>query len=157
MVLEGALDAALVSSEVHEPGLKLFKLRQDRLCFIVGSHHRQKFEGKDWYEVIQKIPLVTYLRETLMRSEVDRLCLQNGMHFKTLISVNSVETICSLVREGAGGAFVLRSLVQSDIAAKNLFVIDVPFALPKTGISLAVRSTNQGEVVLRTLKKWLDK
>ncbi len=154
-LLAGNFDAALVPDDVHEAGLKMTRIKEDRVIFVVSRGHAQLFGKHDWLKAAKMIPLVTYPRETPMRALVDRVCLQNGVSFKTIVSSNNMDAVKAMVEGGIGGAFVLKSLIQRELAEKTLVETKTPFSLPKSGIAIATREGEDGNAVLKILQKWV--
>lgn len=152
----GSFDAALVPDDVYEAGLKLTRIKEDRLVFVVGKNYERSFVKNEWITAAAMIPLVTYPRETPMRALVDRVCLQHQLSFKTIISANNMDAVKAMVAGGAGGAFVLKSIIQREITEGALVETKAPFALAKSGIAIATREGEEGDAVLKVLKKWVQ-
>jgi DNA-binding transcriptional LysR family regulator len=87
-----------------------------------------------------------------MRALIDRICIQNRVSCKATFSINAMESIVSMVIQGSGGAFVLRSLVQTELKRKMLFEKKPPFQLPKLGMSIVARKDENGEHVSQMLR-----
>lgn len=144
-VADGSLDAAIVPDDVYEGGLRFTRILEDQIVFVVGKGLlRRKFE---------EMPLVTYPRDTPMRSTVDKLCHQKGLKFKTLFSTNSVDALKLLVENDAGGAFVLKSLVRNELSDGKLNEVKIPFSLPKAGLMVATRDDEQGGAISKIVVK----
>lgn len=144
-VNEGSLDAALVPDDVFDKRLRVTPLFRDKLVFV-----QSPVQGSGFSPV-----LVTYPRESPMRTVVDKLCEQHELRFKSVISVNGLDAIIGLVRRGVGGAFVLKSLVADELQKKELRESKVPFNLPLAGVALVTAQGENGDEIVRMLKKWL--
>ncbi len=155
-VRDGDLDAALVPDDVYDSGLKFYPVKKDHLIFVVAPSEKAKFKNADWLATVNKMPLITYPRETPMRSFVDKICVQNSIHFRNLVAVNTFDGIVALVKESAGGAFLLRSLVAKDLKLGVLVEAPPGFVLPKSGVALAVRADKQGNQTAKGVLKWLE-
>jgi DNA-binding transcriptional LysR family regulator len=95
-LVEGTLDAALVPSDVYDTRLRFSKLFQDEIIFIYGQGLQNFFRGKNWETAVKEISLIHYPRETPMRSLVDKLSIEGGLHFRSVISVNGIDAIKKL-------------------------------------------------------------
>lgn len=159
-VNDGSLDAAIVPDDVYDKRLRVTPLFRDRLMFVTsvrgvtGAHSARATKASAAAPGTQLAPvLVTYPRDTPMRSLVDRLCLRHELRFKSVISVNGLDAIVSLVRRGVGGAFVLRSLVAEELKRKELREAKVAFELPVAGVTLVTAPGPHGEEAVKLLKR----
>ena len=156
-VYEGKLDAALIPDDIYDSRLKFTSVLKDQITFIVGKKHQNLFHHKNWKENASKIPLVTFPRETPMRTLTDKLCISEDLEFKTIYSVNNIEGLKTLIEQNRGGAFVMKSLVEAELKDKTLFEEKVPFKLPKSGISLVTRvdeaDHSNSKLILNLLKE----
>lgn len=148
-VSDGTLDAAIVPDDVYDKRLKISPLFRDKLVFAVGPRAAAATLSSGTTELV----LVTYPRETPMRSTVDRLCGKHKLFFKSVISVNGLDAIVALVRRGVGGAFMLRSLIVEELRRKELRELKVGFELPTAGIALVTAPGDHGEEVATLLKR----
>jgi DNA-binding transcriptional LysR family regulator len=157
-ILSGTLDAAIVPDDVYEAGLRFVRIHEDRLVFVVGKAHKKKFEQNKnpWLLAASDLPLLAYPRETPLRSLVDKLCLQNGIRFKSVFSADGLDAIKTLLLEGAGGAFILRTLILPELEDGELIETRPPFALPKSGIALATREGEQGDEISKTVREMIQ-
>ncbi len=155
-VLEGSLDAAIVPDDVSGSGLKFTKLLEDQIVFVVGRSHAKTVQPQFWPACLENIPLVTYPREAPMRALVDQLCLQKKLKFKTTFSVNSADALKLVIGCGGGGAFILRSLVLSELKTNQLIEVKLPFPLPKSAIMLATREGEHGDFIGKEVKKMIQ-
>jgi DNA-binding transcriptional LysR family regulator len=122
----------------------------------VGKPYRKLLTGKDWKRAAMQIPLITFPRDTPMRTLTDKICISDHLEFKNIYSVNNIEGLKTLVKQGIGGAFVMRSLVQSELQEGVLFEEEIPLALPKSGISFVTRigdNENQNTQLISKLLK----
>lgn len=155
-IVEGTLDAALVPSDVYDTRLTFSRLYQDEVAFVYGSDLKKYFAQKEWHKdwapLSAELTLINYPRETPMRSLVDKICIENKLHFRSVLSVNGLDAIKKFVSRGIGGAFVLRSLVQEELSKKELFEAKMPKKLPSIGVAIAALKNDHGEEITRILK-----
>jgi DNA-binding transcriptional LysR family regulator len=151
-IVEGTLDAALVPGDVYDTRLSFSRLYQDEVIFVYGNLLKKHFTHKEWGAESDQITLVNYPRETPMRSLVDKVCVENKLHFRSVLSVNGIDAIKKFVVRGIGGAFVLRSLVQEELARKELFEAKTTKKLPAIGVAIAALKNEHGEEITQILK-----
>lgn len=139
---EGALDMAFLPDDVLGPDLEHKFVTSDSVILVAKAKLRSK--GKiNWLKLLASQSLVTYPLETPMRSLVDRFLIRENIRFNSEITVTGVEGIKTFVQQGLGTAFILRSLVESEIRKGSVAHIQIPFTLPKRGITLAYRRNNE--------------
>lgn len=148
---ESQLDAAILPDDVYDSNLKFSPVHKDHVTFVVGSKFASLVSGADWKDKISKLSLITYPRETPMRSTVDKLIQDKQFRFERTISVNSAEAIKMLVSRNIGGAFVLRSLVLDDIKSGTLVEPKQNTTRVKSGITLATRADERGEEIKKLI------
>lgn len=153
-VKEGTLDCALVPDDVYDKSLRATPLFRDALVFV-QKRGPKVLLARDWLSGKLDCVLVTYPRETPVRSAIDKLCSQHELHFSSVISVSGLDAIVTLVRRGVGGAFVLRSLVKEELKRKELQEAKVPFELPSAGVTLVTAKDEPTGEVARLLKRLL--
>ncbi len=151
----GTLDAALVLDDVYDSTLSLSKLSTDHLIFVTGKFHDKVLAGREWRNAMNEVPLITYPRETPMRTLVDKLRMKERLAFRTVHSVNSLDALKMLLLRDVGGAFVLRSLVAGELKTNHLIEQRLDISLPKCQFLLATRPGEQGNVVAKLITELL--
>jgi DNA-binding transcriptional LysR family regulator len=149
------LDAALVPDDIHDSGLNFTRIHQDQLTFIAGAKSASLLSSQNWMEAVTNLTLVTFPRETPMRSMIDKIVRDRRLHFARIVSVNSVEALKMLVARGIGGAFVLRSLVLNELRSGVLIEPKHNTIRVKSGVSLAVRNDERGSEVAKLVLELL--
>ena len=138
-VYEGKLDGALVPNDVYDSRLKFSPLIQDQICFVVGENLRGTLSKENWKKAAANIPLITFPRDTPMRTLTDKICVTERLEFKAIYVVNSIEALKTLATNNRGGAFVVRTLIEPELRSKSLFEEKIPIRLQKSGISFVMR------------------
>jgi DNA-binding transcriptional LysR family regulator len=150
---EGTLDAALIPSDIYDNRLSFKKLWNDHVVFVVSKSQEGVYSRQNWKKMIISNPLITYPRETPMRSLVERFSAYHGLKFDMVYSANSVDALKLLISRKIGGAFILRSLVNTDeLKTQALQVIKLPVELPKIGVSLVTRTGEHGDAIAKLLE-----
>jgi len=156
-VLEKKLDAAIVPDDIYDSRLKFVPLLRDSIIFIVGEKYKNFLNQKNWKKSLTQIPLITFPRDTPMRTLTDKICISENLEFSTVYSINQVEGLKALVKENGGGAFVMRSLVESELRLGFFLEIALPIHLPKAGTSFVMRidesKNSHSEIILSLLRK----
>jgi DNA-binding transcriptional LysR family regulator len=133
---DGTMDLALVPGDVYDSRVNFNELSEQALILVAGE--------KTPPSALKERTLLTYPRETPMRSLVDKICIQNRLEFKSVVSANSLDAIKMLVVQNIGCAFVLKSLVRAEIKKKELVEVKLPFVLPSQVITYAVATGTRG-------------
>lgn len=154
-VRDGRLDAAVVPNDVFDNRLKFSTLQRDQVIFVVGKMHRGAFGRSPWKKAASQLPLITFSRETPMRTLTDKICVTEQVEFKTIYAVNSVEALKMLVERSQGGAFVLKALVAPEIKSGRLFEETLPIKLPKSGVALVLPKEESQSSASKYLAKLL--
>ena len=152
-VFEGRLDGAFVPDDVYDNRFSFTSISKDQITFVIGKKVRNSFVGKDWHAAISDIPLITFPRETPMRTLTDKICISEQLAFKSIYSVNSIDALRFLVEKNKGGAFVARSAVQSELKSKVIYEETPPLRLPKLGVSFVTRLDGHTNVNAKMILK----
>ena len=137
---DSQLDAALIPDDIYDSSLRFTQVHQDHLTFIAGAKHAALLTGTGWTQKVSDISLITFPRETPMRSTVDKIIRDKRLHFSRIISVNSMEALKMLVSRGIGAAFVQRSLVSNELRSGSLVEPKQGIIKVKSGIALATQN-----------------
>jgi DNA-binding transcriptional LysR family regulator len=148
---DSQLDAALLPIDIYDSGLNFTPVHQDHVTFVVSSKFGSSVSGADWANKVSKLSLITYPRETPMRSIVDKLIQEKQFRFERTISVNSTEALKMLVGRNVGGAFVLRSLVLDELKSGLLVEPKQNMTRMKSGVTLATRADERGEDIKKLI------
>lgn len=152
---EGSLEAALVPDDIYDRHIEITPLFRDKLIFVHCRFQGDLFKKKRSATALLKTALITYPRETPMRSLVDQICGKHQLRFSSMVAVNGLDAIIGLVKQGAGGAFVLRSLVSEELRKEELYEARLPFTLPYSGVVLATAAGENGRGVVKVMRRLL--
>ncbi len=139
-IYDGKLDGAFVPDDVYDSRFDFTPILKDQVIFVVGKKFRGIISGKGSRSGMDQVPLITFPRDTPLRLLTDKICMAEGLNFKTIYSVNSMEGLKALVEGNHGGSFVLRSLVERELREAALYEERFPFKLPRSGIMFATRA-----------------
>jgi DNA-binding transcriptional LysR family regulator len=155
-VYDGALQGAFVPSDVFDSRMHIVPLVQEKVVFVLSKKNPKTCSAKNWKNDITKIPLITYPRDTPMRSLTDKICISENLNFKSTISTNSIEGLMLLVKNGAGAAFIQQSLVETELKSQEVRTEKLPINFPKTGISFVIRKdtikNSNSKILLEIMK-----
>jgi DNA-binding transcriptional LysR family regulator len=156
-VYDGVLDGAFVPSDVFDNRMHVIPIIQEKVIFVVSKKHPKRFHSKSWKSDISEIPLVTYPRDTPMRTLTDKICISENLNFKSTISTNSIEGLKLLVKNGSGAAFIQQSLIEDDLKNQEIRAESLPISFPKSGVSFVIRKESihsaNSELLIEILKQ----
>jgi DNA-binding transcriptional LysR family regulator len=156
-VYDGILDGAFVPSDVFDNRMHVIPIIQEKVIFVVGKKYPKIFNSKIWKNEISKISLITYPRDTPMRSLTDKICISENLNFKSTVSTNSIEGLKLLVKNGAGAAFIQQSLIEDELKHQEIRAEKLPLVFPKSGISFVIRKDSMkdtnSELLIKIVKQ----
>jgi DNA-binding transcriptional LysR family regulator len=143
-LVSGAIDAAILPDDVHDPRVSVKKLSEDQIIFVASSKLKKTWSSKNWRQSLKALTLINYPRETPLRALVDQLCNRQSLEFRSRVSIDGIEGMKLLTGNHIGATFILKSLVKQELNTKSIEEIKLPFALPKRGMILATRRDKTG-------------
>jgi DNA-binding transcriptional LysR family regulator len=150
-VSDSQLDAALIPDDIYDSGLNYTPLYEDYLTLITGPQFAHFLSKSGWMQKLATMSLITFPRETPMRSTVDKLLRDKRLRFERVISVNSMEALKMLVSRNMGAAFVQRSLVAEELRSKSVFEPKQRMIKVKSGVALATRKDERGTEIVKLI------
>jgi len=127
-VRAGACDFGVVIVDPRHPteGLQLEKLCDEELVLIGNADHRERFGAFVRPADLKAIPFVTSPRGVVRRDTEDLQLRALGVERETIeAELGHPEAMKRAVADGLGLAFLLRSSVESELAAGTLCQINV--------------------------------
>ena len=119
-LLDGDLDAGMLTLPVAENKLRLLELGRDELVVIAAPSHpwaaRRRIEPRELAEQ----PLLVYERRSSTFQIVQRMLLEAGVFPRIVMEMDHLGAVSSMVRAGLGLAVVPRWAVAADISAGRL-------------------------------------
>jgi DNA-binding transcriptional LysR family regulator len=132
-LLEGDLDAALLSLPVGDPKLRIFEIGRDELVVITAPNH--PFASRRRLEVAELAgqPLLVYERRSSTFRLVERALLEASIFPRIVMELDHLGAVASMVRAGLGLAIVPRWAIAEDLASGRL----AGLSIGKTGLARA--------------------
>jgi len=124
-LLEGDLDAALLSLPVTDPKLRIFEIGRDELVVITAPSH--ELAGRKRLEVAELAgrPLLVYERRSSTFRLVERALLEASIFPRIVMELDHLGAVARMVRAGLGLAIVPRWAVADDLAAGRLCALTI--------------------------------
>jgi DNA-binding transcriptional LysR family regulator len=132
-LLEGDLDAALLSLPVSDPKLRIFEIGRDELVVITAPGHPLANRRRIEVAELAGQPLLVYERRSSTFRLVERALLEASIFPRIVMELDHLGAVASMVRAGLGLAIVPRWAVADDLAAGRLAAL----SLGKTGLARA--------------------
>lgn len=132
-LLEGDLDAALLSLPVTDPKLRVFEIGRDELVVITAPSHELAARKRLEVAELAGQPLLVYERRSSTFRLVERALLEASIFPRIVMELDHLGAVASMVRAGLGLAIVPRWAVADDLAAGRLAAL----AIGKSGLARA--------------------
>ncbi|MBI2908484.1 MAG: LysR family transcriptional regulator [Chloroflexi bacterium] len=137
LLLKGAIDALIGSGLNWRPGLQRQVIFSDSVEVVCCSGHRLAGSGLISIKKLSRERLIVPPRGNGTRDELDQIEIQYGVRFKIALEVNRQEVIKRLCRAGLGIALLPRSVIDEEIANKQLCLLQVE-GFPRTRLCFLV-------------------
>lgn len=124
-VLEGSLEMGAISYDPGDPGLRILRIYQDRLTFVVSPRHH--FAGRREI-AIKELGSETFIAHNVVspyRARVIEAFRQHQVQLNMEIEMPTIETIRRLVQRNLGVAFLPKMCVEQQIKSGALREIEV--------------------------------
>lgn len=124
-VLEGSLEMGAISYDPGDPRLRIFRLYQDRLTFVVSPEHR--FAGRGEIRIVE-LGNETFIAHNVVspyRARVIEAFRKHQVQLNMAIEMPTIETIRRLVQRNLGVAFLPKMCVEQQIQSGALCEIEV--------------------------------
>ncbi|MFN8642890.1 MAG: LysR family transcriptional regulator [Candidatus Binatia bacterium] len=124
-LVEGDLDAALLSLPLNDPKLRIFEIGRDELVAIVAPNH--ELAGRKRIEVgeLAGRPLLVYERRSSTFRLVERALLEASIFPRIVMELDHLGAVASMVRAGLGLAIVPRWAIADDLAEGRLAALSI--------------------------------
>ncbi len=124
-VLEGSLEMGAISYDPGDPGLRIFRLYQDRLTFVVSPQHRFADRQQIGIEELGDETFIAHNVVSPYRARVIEAFRMHQVQLNMAIEMPTIETIRRLVQRNLGVAFLPKMCVEQQIRSGALHEIDV--------------------------------
>ncbi|MBO7743392.1 LysR family transcriptional regulator [Paenibacillus sp. MWE-103] len=109
-VLQNELDVALTIFPVEDDRVRTIPLYRENFYFVAASDHPYAGRSAINFEDILKVPIVMFPETHRCRQLIDTTCTEAGRKLVPLIETTTIESLFKLVRSGAGGTILSRTL-----------------------------------------------
>lgn len=132
LLIKGLVDISVANlpAVTKSKQLKISELITINDVFIAGSAFTHLKDKKLNLSDLGSYPLLMLEPNTVTRSYFEKLLAQNDLQFTPEIELGSVDLLLDLVKIGLGISFVSREFIQKELAAGEIFILDVDAAIP---------------------------
>lgn len=117
----------------NEKELDIVEVFTNPHCFVKRAEDDYKASSiKD----LENIPLILPVERSSHRKRLNELAIEKNVTFKNYLSIENSESIRESVLQGVGVGYILKGVVQKDIDAGVLEVLDVQEDLPFVTVNL---------------------
>jgi LysR family transcriptional regulator for metE and metH len=148
-LLNGDLDAGMLTLPVMEPKLRLFELGRDELVAIAAPSHAWASRRRIEPHELADQPLLVYERRSSTFHIVERMLLEAGVFPHIVMEMDHLGAVLSMVRAGLGLAVVPRWAVAHDVNAERLICLSIGKPGLYRAWGLAVRAEDHQPQTLR--------
>ena len=122
---QGEVDIGIIINSEFASGLEILPLKTEQIVLCLPLHHPLTTYKKITFNTLKSYPFLLFKEDTYLRQTILQECAKNQITPKIAFSSSQIETIVSLVQEGAGITFLLESTVR-----KYANLVGLPLAEP---------------------------
>ena len=122
---QGELDIGIIINSELASNLEILPLKTEQVVLCLPTSH--PLVGSKWitFKTLKDYPFLLFKEDTYLRQIILQECTKKQITPKIAFSSSQIETIVSLVQEGAGVTFLLDSTVR-----KYANIVGLPLAEP---------------------------
>ena len=124
-VLEGSLELGAISYDPGDPKLKIYRLYEDRLTFVVSPDHRFSERRDISIEELGEETFIAHNVVSPYRARVIETFRRHQVPLNMAIEMPTIETIRRLVQRNLGVAFLPKMCVEQQIRSGALCEVGV--------------------------------
>ena len=113
--------------------------------------NKEKYHLKD----LESLPLILPVSHSSHRQYLNNLAKENDTNFNNVLSIETSELICAMVKKGLGIGYILKDMVKSDIEMGNLKELKIYEELPDISLNLICKERNLTEAPRRFIDEYL--
>jgi LysR family nitrogen assimilation transcriptional regulator len=126
-LLQGTLDAGLLSGPVRSPGICAIPLVAETLCAIGAPDDHSLGDGPISIERLQDTPLVLAgVAKSGVRLALEAAAARHGIEFQVAMEVESIEVARRLVARGFGWTIHFAAAIREELDARRLQAKPIP-------------------------------
>ncbi|MDI4645915.1 LysR family transcriptional regulator [Cohnella hashimotonis] len=111
-LLQNELDLAVTILPVEDDRILTTPLYREQFYFVATTLHPYARRSAIDFEEILSVPIVTFPETHRCRQLVDSTCSSVGLRLEPLIETTTIESLFGLVRSGAGGSVLSKTLLD---------------------------------------------
>lgn len=134
-VLNNELDAAVTILPVDDSRLEVIPLYTEQFCLAVSAGHPAASRASIDFADLQQLSLVMFPQDHKCRQLVDAASSAAAVPLTPGIETNTIDSIFSLIRAGAGAGVLSRSLIQLN---QDAVIAAVPIVNPVLSRKIAI-------------------
>lgn len=111
-LLQNELDLAVTILPIEDERIVTIPLYNERFFFVAPTAHPYAGRSAIDFEEILRVPVVTFPETHRCRQLIDSTCARAGLRLQPLIETTTIESLFGLVRSGAGGSVLSKTLLK---------------------------------------------
>ncbi len=104
---------------------------------------------------LEEIPLILPVFHSSHRQYLNNLAKENDVIFKNVLSIETSELICNMVKKKLGIGYVLKDMVRDELEKGKLKEVQIHEKLPKVHLNLIYKEKNLTEASRQFIDKYL--
>jgi len=122
--------------DTDDKNLTIVPLRKAKYCFVCSKECKNYCEDVHNIYSIQNKPLILPAQKSTYRKKLDSFFESLGIYPKDILNIETSEMILNAVKQNLGIGYILYELVEKEIQAGNLILVDTKIELPEIEIDL---------------------
>ncbi|WNR43848.1 LysR family transcriptional regulator [Paenibacillus roseipurpureus] len=142
LLKEGKIDIGIVNLPISDSHVDVSAIGSLQDCFVAGERYKHLTEEQLSFEHLLALPIMLLEKGSSSRAYIDRFTKEHGHVIKPEIELGSVDLLLEFTRGGFGITCVAREFIAAELAAAQLFEIQLEQPIPARNVGMIkLRST----------------
>ncbi|MFF2015628.1 LysR family transcriptional regulator [Paenibacillus sp. NPDC058177] len=111
-ILQNEMDIAVTILPIEDDRLEHIPLYEEQFYLTVPAGHPLADSPSIEFAEVQKLPIIMFPKEHRCRQLIDASCSTSGFSLEPFIETNTIDSIFSLIKSGAGVSVLSKSLIH---------------------------------------------
>ncbi|MGD6795003.1 LysR family transcriptional regulator [Metabacillus indicus] len=155
------VDIGLIEGHTNESELSVHPFMQDELFIVASMDHELGLKKEVTFGDLHNQPWVTREVGSGTREYLNHVIRTNGLKVKSLLTISSNQGIKETLMNGTGLSFLSKSVIERDVANKDLSIIHMKNQRFTRTLSYLYSPVSEDKKIVKTFidslkKKWPD-
>ena len=111
-------------------------------CFVVNNSYKDLLEKELSLKDLNNYPLILQAKGAMTRRFIDGFAKENNIVLKPNIEIASYALVVEFTKIGLGIGYATKEYIKKELAAKELFILNVKPEIPCRHVGIALSKTN---------------